>query len=287
MSKHRFSYVERYALWRAYDGRCSHCEMPLDFQDMTIDHVVPEWLAENPEQLRQVRQDYEIDENFPGFQINDFTNWVPAHSRKCNVRKGSQVLPKKMTLFLLWDVQRHLHKVREELEALSQGRTRARLFGSLSSPIENEHLTVQKVHEFLTEIESSQHAEEPLVLTFGLMVDDVLSSDLLPEDVSREYPYLCDWLELDSVRHLRAVISTSFHYTQPSERWGDGLSVRMVFPGLKESELDKFDPVWWEILEAANFWEVFGERYEDAFPNPPNQEYFGQLERTDNDKECV
>jgi hypothetical protein len=284
VSKHRFSYVERYALWRTYDGRCFYCEKPLDFQDMTIDHVIPEWLAEEPEQLRQVRRDYEIDENFPDFQINDFTNWVPAHPRKCNVRKGPQVFPKKMTLLLLRDVQQHLHKVREELEVLSRNRTRAHLFGSLSAAIENRRLTIQEIHGFLAEIENSQHAEEPLVLTFSLMIDDVLSSDLLPEDVPREYPYLCDWLELDLVKRLRAVISTSFHYTQPSERWGDGLSVRMVFPGLNESELDKFDPVWWEILEAANFWEIFGERYRDAFPNPPKQEYFGQLEGTDNDE---
>ena len=278
MNKHRFSYVERYALWRAYDGRCFHCEKPLDFRDMTIDHVIPEWLVEEPERLRQVRQDYEIDENFPDFQINDFTNWVPAHSRRCNVRKGPQVFPKKIILLLLQDVQQHLHKVREELESLSQGRTRAHLFGSLGTAIENKRLSVQEVHEFLGEIESSQHAEEPLVLTFGLTIDEVLSNDLFPEDIPREYPYLCDWLELDLVKRLRAAISTPFHYTQPSERSGEGLSVRIVFPGLNESELDKFDPMWWEILEAANFWEVFGERYEDAFPNPPKQEYFGQLE---------
>lgn len=61
----------------------------------------------------------------------------------------------------------------------------------------------------------------------------------------------------------------------------------MVFPRLNESELDKFDLMWWEILEAANFWEVFGERYEDAFSDPPKQEYFGQLEGTDDDKRRV
>jgi hypothetical protein len=278
MIKHRFSYAERYALWRAYNGHCFYCEKPLDFQDMTIDHIVPEWLIEDPDRLRRLRQDYEIDSEFPGFQVNGLANWVPAHSRQCNNRKGAKILSKKMILLLLQEVQRHLGRVRQELEAVSRNRMKAHILGSLAAAIENAHLSVRQVREFLEDIERSQHAEEPLVLSFGLMVDDVLESEEFPDDAPREYPYLCDWLELDLVKHLRSIISTPFHYTQPSERWGDGLSVRMVFPGLKGAELDGFNRSWWEILEAGSFWDIFGEKYGDAFPDPPEKEYFGQLE---------
>jgi hypothetical protein len=277
VSKYRLSYSERYALWKAYDGRCFYCEKPLDFDNMTVEHILPERLSENPAELRRWRQKYEIDELFPGFQINHFANWVPTH-HKCNLRKGSDILPKKMTLMVLEQVQRRLPKVREELERLSRSRGRDRLLGSLSVEIEKGHLTVQEVREFVGEIETSEHAEEPLVLSFGLMIEDVVECEALPRNVPREYPYLCDWLELDLVKHLRAIITTRFHYTQPSERWGDGLSVRIVFPGLNDAELEGFNRPWWEILEAANFWEIFGQRYEDAFPDLPKQEYFGQIE---------
>lgn len=277
MTKRRFSYVERYALWRAYDGRCFYCEKPLDFQEMTIDHIVPEWLIEDPQRLRKLRQEYGIDVDFPGFQVNDFANWVPAHSRRCNTLKGAEILPKKMTLLLLQDVQRRLGRVRQELEALSRKRSKAHLFGSLSAAIENKHLTVHEVRGFVAEIERAQHAQEPLVLTFGLIIEELLEHEELPTDVPREYPYLCDWLELDLVQHLRSIITTPFHYTQPSERSGEGLSVRMVFPGLNDAELQRFDRPWWEILEAATFWEIFGERYSDAFPDLPPKEYFGEL----------
>jgi hypothetical protein len=46
MGKYRFSYAQRYALWRAYDMKCFYCEKPLDFRNMTIDHVLPEHLHE-------------------------------------------------------------------------------------------------------------------------------------------------------------------------------------------------------------------------------------------------
>jgi len=278
MMKRRFSYVERDALWKAYDGRCFYCERPVDFPDMTIDHIIPEWLIEHPDKLRQLRQEYEIDVEFTSFQINDFANWVPTHFRKCNIRKGREVFPKRLTLLLLNEAQRHLSRVRQELEALSRKRSKGHLFGSLSAAIENKHITVQEVRGFMDEIECSMHAQEPLVLTFGLITEDVLKNDELPTDVPRDYPYLCDWLELDLVKHLRSIITTPFHYTQPSERWGDGLSVRMVFPGLVNAELEHFERPWWEILEAANFWEIFGEKYSDAFPDQPEKEYFGELE---------
>ncbi len=278
MSKHRFSYVERYALWKAYDGRCFYCEKPVDLRDMTVDHILPEWLSEHPAELRQLCQEYNIHENFPGFQINDFANWVPAHPLKCNVRKGDRIFPKRMTLLLLEDVQRRLRKVSQELETISQRRNISRVLGSLSTAIEKKHLTVREVHKFVEQIEKSQHAGEPLILTFGLMIEDVSDSEALPHEVPLEYPYLCNWLELDLVKHLRTIITTPFHYTQPSERWGDGLSVRIVFPNLNAAQLERFSLPWWEILEAGNFWEILGERYEDAFPDLPDQEYFGNLE---------
>ncbi len=270
--------MERYALWKAYDGRCFYCEKPLDFQDMTVDHILPERLSENPSELRRLCQEYNIHENFPDFQVNNFTNWVPAHPRKCNVRKGGKIFPKKMTLLILQDANDHLRKVRQELEKMGKKRNISRLLGSLSTAIEKKHLTVQQVRKFVSQIEEAQHADEPPVLTFGLMIEDVIRSDTLPFDVPREYPYLCNWLELDLVKHLRAIITTPFHYTQPSERWGDGLSVRIVFPNLNDEQLERFSLPWWEILEVGCFLEILGEKYNVAFPDLPKQEYFGNLE---------
>ena len=264
MAKYRFSYVHRYALWRAYDGRCFYCDRPLDFQDMTIDHIIPECLAEHPDELEQLRLKYDIGDNIPAFQVNDFCNWVPAHLR-CNTRKGTRIFPKKITLFILQEVQRRLPAVKQELESLERERTKGRALGSLGTGVERQHVSVQEVRQLLRELETDQHAYEPLVATFGLLVDDVLEGGHLSDHVPRFYPHLCDWLEQDLVKHLATILSTPFHYTEPSKRDGECLSVRMVFPGLDAAELDRFDRSWWEILEVGNFWEILGQGYAQAF----------------------
>ncbi|MDM8552357.1 HNH endonuclease signature motif containing protein [Desulfobacterales bacterium HSG2] len=279
MTKHRFSYIERYALWKAYDGRCFYCEEPLDFQDMSIDHVVPERFVGYPDELAQFRRDYDIDENFPNFQVNDFANWVPAHPRKCNTRKGSEVFSKKMMLLILHEVQRRLPAVEKQLTLLRKERGRARIFGSLGTAIENQNFSIADVREFLSQVESEQYVDESLVLTFGVITDDLFEQDHgIPLNISYDYPHLCDWLELDLVKHLRAIVPSPFHHTQPSERSGESLSVRIVFPELNIDSLDNFDRPWWKILEALNFWELFGYTYQDAFPELPSHGIFGQLE---------
>ena len=120
MAVFRFTNAQRYALYRAYDGRCFYCELPIEFREMTVDHVVPESLLEDPPRLAKLRADHGIDEVAPGFQINDFSNWVPAHARRCNTRKGDSVLHKRLLLLCLQDIQKRLPAVREELAKLDR-----------------------------------------------------------------------------------------------------------------------------------------------------------------------
>lgn len=277
MAAFRFSYAQRYALWRAYDGRCFYCEQPIDFREMTIDHVIPESLLENIPQLTKLRRDYGIDEIAPGFQINDFSNWVPAHARRCNTSKSDSVLPKKLLLLCLQEVQKKLHAVRDEIAKLDRSRSRSHALGSLTSAIEKNHLSIDDVRAYMVELEAAELAMEPLVITFGISIEDLSGRAEIPQGLFDNYPALCDWLELNLVKHLRLILSTRFHYTEPSERWGDGLSVRIVFPDMNVAELDSFALPWWEILEAASYHAIFGERYKDAFSEMPRNEYFGEL----------
>lgn len=277
MAVFRFTNSQRYALYKAYDGRCFYCEGPIDFREMTVDHVVPESLLEDLPRLAKLRDDYGIDDVAPGFQINDFSNWVPAHARKCNTGKSDSILPRKLLLLCLQEVQKKLPTVRAEHAKLDRSRSRSHALGALSAAIEKRHLSIDDVRAFVAELEAAPREAEPIVVTFGLGLEDLKGHDEIPKQLLEDYPALCDSLELSLVTHLRSILTTKFHYTEPSERWGDGLSVRIVFPGLDIVELDEFALPWWKILEATTYWEIFGERYQDAFPLAPKKEYFGEL----------
>jgi hypothetical protein len=55
MTKHKFLYAERYAVWQYHDCICYWCSEPLRLQETTIDHFIPEYLEQHPTQLDEVR----------------------------------------------------------------------------------------------------------------------------------------------------------------------------------------------------------------------------------------
>lgn len=88
--KHKFTYAERYAVWKHHGSKCYWCDEPLGIMDTTIDHFIPEYLENKPAELDKVRADYALS---PSFVVNDYCNWLPSHARCNSVSKGSK-LPK-------------------------------------------------------------------------------------------------------------------------------------------------------------------------------------------------
>lgn len=90
MAKYKFTYAQRYAVWKHHGSRCYWCDEPLGIMDTTIDHFIPEHLENKATELDKVRADYALS---PSFIINDYCNWLPSHARCNSVGKGAN-LPK-------------------------------------------------------------------------------------------------------------------------------------------------------------------------------------------------
>jgi hypothetical protein len=144
--------------------------------------------------------------------------------------------------------------------------------GNLAVALEANAISVDHVIEVLRDWEFERTKDEPLVITVGLSIDDVLTARQLPEQAIGSYAHLCDWLEEELVRNLRSLTPYSFHYAEASARDGEGLSVRLVFPELNLDEIDKLNfreieetMPWWEVLEVTNFYRIYEMVYQDAY----------------------
>ena len=87
LKKHTFSQIERFVLWRTYNYKCFLCERALHWEDVSVDHLFPECLLNNPVDFNVIKKAYSLKNDF---NLNDFENWVPAHEY-CNNKKGSRV----------------------------------------------------------------------------------------------------------------------------------------------------------------------------------------------------
>ena len=78
---------------------------------MEIDHIIPEWIADEQIKWKALQFEYELAE---GFNIMSMANLVPCHGR-CTNRKSGSVFSKKSTLYY-YDINiRRLCKERKEL----------------------------------------------------------------------------------------------------------------------------------------------------------------------------
>lgn len=87
MSEYNFKKNERYATYKAFDGKCQWCSESVEFKNTHIDHVIPEVLLKNPNKLAHILKSYGLDDKF---NLNNFENWAPLHPN-CNVKKNAAV----------------------------------------------------------------------------------------------------------------------------------------------------------------------------------------------------
>lgn len=88
MSTQSFENAFREALWEIHRKKCFYCRRELLLRDVQIDHIVPEYLRNNPAERTDVFKRVGLDD---GFSISGLENLAPACS-KCNNDKGGAVL---------------------------------------------------------------------------------------------------------------------------------------------------------------------------------------------------
>ena len=71
--RYNFTPTERWAVFEVHGSnqgtRCWLCSEPLNFRDMAVDRVIPEYLIENQAELTQVLSNFGL---LPDFDLNWF-----------------------------------------------------------------------------------------------------------------------------------------------------------------------------------------------------------------------
>ncbi len=91
MPKQKLPLYLRYTIWRVYNGKSGYLEIPLDFTDMEIDHIIPERVKLNPKEpneFEQWKKMYKLDDSF---DIQGIENLCPS-TRDFNLMKSDKGL---------------------------------------------------------------------------------------------------------------------------------------------------------------------------------------------------
>ena len=243
----------RVALWRANNRKCFYCSEPISFGDLDIDHLVPQKITQ--QELEKLCHRISLP---AGFDVGGLYNLVPTH-HNCNKRKAAGRFADETLLFYFGLWHRRQKTILRELETYEKIAVRDQHLVAISKFIESGEMTKREILQFIASIRpaAKSRPQEPLVITFGASVSELNETGKLPKKAGETYAAICDWLEKDLLFRLSGFLPVLFNQTEASERNGETLSVRIAFWNLDLDRLDQFDLPHWEILEIANFSELY------------------------------
>lgn len=148
--KHRFSNAERFAVWDTYDGQCFWCGDPQELKHLTVDHIVPESMLDDPDKLEQVKRLYRLPASF---QVDGFENWVPCHGN-CNSRKSVELFEASpATISVFSQVGKAAAKAKETCEKVKVSRSKGRILGRLAAAASEGSITRTEILELFDGLE--------------------------------------------------------------------------------------------------------------------------------------
>lgn len=153
MAKYAFSKAQRYALWRIYNGNCFWCGEPIRYRDVTIDHVIPESIGDNQDELIRIKTMYSLPQEF---QINDYCNWVPCHGT-CNSSKKDSIFKASPAMIkILEGIEKQAKKAAQIENKVIREKKIDTILGKLDALVENEAISGDEIVELFMDSEEAE-----------------------------------------------------------------------------------------------------------------------------------
>jgi hypothetical protein len=185
MNKSSLDSIARSAIWNAHGYKCLYCGKDLDWDELHIDHIIPEYLSAQPEQLKEIISDYNLGVDF---NINGYMNLVPSHG-KCNQRKGDMLFSKGTCLFYLEQAKLRLPLIEEQQQKIKKRRNRGMILSKVENALDSGLISLMELKKHLAIAEQKHWDVKEVKLPDSVsFIDKVYDAFYLNED----YSYLLD-----------------------------------------------------------------------------------------------
>ncbi|MBA3024416.1 MAG: hypothetical protein FP821_11050, partial [Sideroxydans sp.] len=152
MADQKFTAAEREAIWFAHEKKCAYTRELLDVTSFHIDHVLPEKLADTPEDLERTKAKLGLGDDF---ELTGFENLLPCKPGT-NLQKGSLIFELAPIQYFLALAASRKAVVEGHLARIEQRKNRGRALILLQQCLERGELSPDEVVRIL-----DQYADQP------------------------------------------------------------------------------------------------------------------------------
>jgi hypothetical protein len=149
MSSQAFTLEQRYAIWQVHDGRCFYDGEPVAFNDMEIDHLVPESYAEKPADRRVAA--FSALSLPADYDVRGYYNLVPACGR-CNGRKSDRILRPQHIWHSLAITEPLIERIQKAVQSQLAGKTLTKVLWVIQLGLDKGNFTPEQLLDALDEM---------------------------------------------------------------------------------------------------------------------------------------
>jgi hypothetical protein len=230
------------------------------FAEMTIDHILPKSLSEDPALKRETLKQYGLPEDF---DFEGYFNWLPCHMEE-NRQKSDMIFPDPSLMFFLGIANKRA-EIAANIERKWKEEKRKDTFRcQIQMAVLKKEITQEEAIKFVVDelpdiVYDTRIANEPIVIAFGVVIEHITKDADYTEEIVSDYPRLCDKLTQDLKIYLKSLVSCHFFVCEEM-RDGESFAVRVAFENLDPDELDQFDYYPWNVIEIKWFSDLYNER---------------------------
>lgn len=254
MSKFVITTQHRVAIWRAWDKRCAYSGEPVAFDDLEIDHVIPEQMLDTPDKLKDLLTTLGLPDDF---NLNSLANWIPSHHAR-NRRKSGRVFDENSIRFFLNLAAAKLKEAQRIFETFDRMQRVETVLVKLLHLIDEGATSVAGVTGYLHRNRSTSAAVSDLPVLVTVSCTPKVRTD-------STYAATCDELEDGLVAAVGQIDHGLITRAEPSERNGESLSVRLAAWNTSVDVLLGAVPKFWTVTEFSPWYDVYDEPPDDLY----------------------
>jgi hypothetical protein len=139
--------AERFAVWKAWAGKCAFCRELVVYKNCHIDHAIPLAACSIRADRAKITTDYSLP---PDFDFDDFENWVCA-CPGCNLLKSKAIFDASPVFLLMLTVSRQKAILAKAIKAgILADRKKAGLLVKIKNAVERGDVTEDDIRTLLT-----------------------------------------------------------------------------------------------------------------------------------------
>lgn len=158
MSKYQFRDIERLVVYTIHNEKCYICNIPIDYKNMEVDHILPENLLDDLNRMEEIIKLYKLPKTF---KINSYNNWLPSCST-CNNKKRNLIFEPTLLIQLqLQETQKKYSKAIEFEKKVSSSKQISKAIQVLKIAFLDDALTQDGYNELFPLFDSIYAQREP------------------------------------------------------------------------------------------------------------------------------